>query len=113
MPNEEFLEKRKFIRFLISIPLKYAKMSIKQLNDVVTSDISAEGLGLITAEELPLNTPLNICLVMPDNGEEITLDAEALWSKSKGTGRYRYGLKLKDTQLKPIPLVLRTINSRF
>jgi len=113
MPNEGFLEKRKFVRFLISIPLKYVKMSIKQLNGIATSDISAEGLGLITTEELPLNTPLNIHLVMPDNGEEIALDAEALWSKCNGTGNYRCGLKLKNTQIKPIPLVLRTINSRF
>jgi hypothetical protein len=113
MPNEEFLEKRKFARFLISIPLKYVKMSIKQLTNIVTSDISVEGLGLITAEELPLNTALNICLVMPDNGEEIALDVEALWSKCNGTGSYRCGLKLKNTRLKPIPLVLRTINSRF
>jgi hypothetical protein len=50
---------------------------------------------------------------MPDNGEEIALDAEALWSKCNGTGNYRCGLKLKNTQIKPIPLVLRTINSRF
>ena len=113
MPNEAFLEKRKFVRFLISIPLKYVKISIKQLTGAATSDISVEGLGLITTEELPLNTSLNIHLVMPDNGEEIILDAEALWSKCNGTGSYRCGLKLKNTHLKPIPLVLRTINSRF
>lgn len=113
MPNEEFIEKRKFVRFLISIPLKYVKMSIKQITDVATSDISVEGLGLITTEELPLNTLLNICLVIPDNGEEIALDAEALWSKCNRAGNYRCGLKLKNTRLKPIPLVLRTINSKF
>lgn len=113
MPNEGFTEKRKFSRFLISIPLKHIKMSIKQVTEVATSDISVEGLGLITTVELPLNTSLNICLIMPDNGEEIALDAEALWSKCSGAGRYRCGLKLKNTHLKPIPLVLRTINSRF
>lgn len=113
MPNEGFFEKRKFVRFLISIPLKCVKMSVKQLNGIATSDISVEGLGLITTEELPLNTPLNIRLVMPDNGEEIILDGEALWSKCNGTGNYHCGLKLKNAQIKPIPLVLRTINARF
>ena len=113
MSNEGFLEKRKFVRFLISIPLKCVKMSVKQLNGIATSDISVEGLGLITVEELPLNTPLDIRLVMPDNGEEIALDAEALWSKCNSAGNYRCGLKLRNTQIKPIPLVLRTINSRF
>ena len=68
MSKEDFYEKRKFVRFMISIPLKYAKMSIKQCKDACTRDISAEGLGLITAEELPVDEPLDICLTMPDNG---------------------------------------------
>jgi len=113
MPEEGFSEKRKFVRFLISIPLKYAKVGIQQLTGSVTSDISAEGLGLITAEEFPVNTPLSIRLTIPDNAEEIPLDAEVLWSKNDKTGHYRCGLRLKNSRLKPIPLVLRTLNSRF
>ena len=113
MPKKEPLDKRKFVRFLISIPLKYAKLSLKTFTDASTIDISAQGLGLITTEELPVNMPLNICLSIPDNGEEIPLDAEVVWSRGEGIGCYRSGLRLKDTQLKPIPLVLRTINSRF
>lgn len=113
MPSKEFLEKRQFARFLISIPLKYAKVGIKQLTDAVTNDISAEGIGLITAEDLPVNTPLSVHLTMPDNGEEIPLEAEVLWSKADGPGKYHLGARLKDRRLKPIPLVLRAINSRF
>ena len=113
MPRKESSEKRKFVRFLISIPLKYAKVGIQQLADAVTNDISAEGLGLITAEEVPVDTPLNVRLTIPDNGEEIPLDTEVLWSKSDGAGQYHSGLRLKNTRLKPIPLVLRTINSRL
>ncbi|MBN2831460.1 MAG: PilZ domain-containing protein [Candidatus Omnitrophica bacterium] len=113
MSKEGFSEKRKFVRFLISIPLKYAKIGIQQFTGAVTKDISAEGLGLITTEELPVNTPLSICLTIPDNGEEIPLDAQVLWSKNDGAGNYHYGLKLKNTRLKPIPLVLRTLNAKF
>ena len=113
MPKEEFSEKRKFVRFLISIPLKYAKISIKQSTDASTKDISAEGLGLITAEELPVNAPLKICLTKLDNDEEIPLNAEVIWSKGKSIGCYHSGLRLKDTKLKPISLVLRTVDSRL
>jgi len=113
MHKEEFSEKRKFVRFLIAIPLKYAKLSLKKFTDASTIDISTQGLGLIITEELPVNTPLNICLSMPDNGEEIPLDAEVVWSRGEGIGCYRSGLRLKDTQIKPIPLVLRTINSKL
>jgi hypothetical protein len=113
MCEEVFSEKRKFARFLISIPVEYAKVGMQQFTGAVTKDISAEGLGLITTEELPVNTLLSIRLTMPDNGEEILLDTEVLWSKKDGAGYYRCGLKLKDAPLKPVPLVLRTLSSKF
>ncbi len=112
MHNAEVPEKRRFARFLISIPLKYARASIKEISDVKVNDISAEGISLITAEELPVKSPLNICLVIPDNGEEVALDAEVVWSKCNGNGHYRSGLRL-NSAIKPIPLVLRALNSRF
>jgi len=113
MPDCAPREKRKFVRFLIAIPLKYAKMGIDKLSAARTYDISAQGVGLITAEELPVNTPLNICLKVPDNGEEIALGAEVAWSRQLDDSSYRSGLRLKSAQIKPIPLVLRTIDSRL
>jgi hypothetical protein len=113
MPSEGFLEKRKSIRFLISIPLKYAKMGIQQFANAVTKDISAEGLGLVVTEDVPVKTFLNLSLTIPDNGEVIPLTAEVLWSNGTEPGKYRLGLKLKNTCLKPIPLVLRTLSSRM
>ena len=113
MPEESRTEKRKFVRFLISIPLKYAKMGIKVINDSSICNISAKGLGLIAAEELPVATPLDICLKIPDNGQDIPLEAEVVWAKPFGSSKYIYGLSLKNAQIKPIPLVLRTIQSRL
>jgi hypothetical protein len=96
------------------MPLKYAKLAIKNLSGTIcTHDISGQGVGLITTEELPANLPLNICLKVPDNGQEIQLEAEVVWSKQLDASRYRCGLKLKGVPLKPIPLVLRTIYSRL
>jgi len=105
-------EKRKLVRFLISIPLKHAKMSLKTLDSICTHDISAQGIGLITAEELPVNTPLVLCLKIPDNGEEISLDAEVIWS-TQSSSLYRSGVRLKGSAIKPISLVLRTIYSKL
>ncbi len=106
-------EKRKSVRFVITIPLKYIKFDIKNLNSTCTHDISGQGVGLISGEELPLNTPLVICLKIPDNGEEILLEAEVIWSAQIDNSKYRYGLKLKNPPIKPIPLVLRTIYSKL
>ncbi|MDD2927792.1 MAG: PilZ domain-containing protein [Candidatus Omnitrophica bacterium] len=114
MPDNYTIEKRKLVRFLVTMPLKYAKLAIKSLGGTVcTHDISAQGVGLITAEELPVNSPLNICLKVPDNGEEIQLEGEVVWSRQVDASKYRCGLKLKGLQIKPIPLVLRTIYSRL
>ena len=105
-------EKRKLVRFLIAIPLKYAQMSWKTLNSICTHDISAQGVGLITAEALPLNTPIMLCLKIPDNGEEISLEAEVIWS-TQTSSLYRSGVRLKGSAIKPISLVLRTIYSKL
>lgn len=113
MPEQGHVEKRSLVRFLIAIPLKYAEISIKKLTGNYTYDISGSGVGLITAEELPVKTPLSICLKIPDNGEEIVLETEVIWSKQIEPSGYRSGLKLKYTQIKPIPLVLRTIYSKL
>ncbi|MCX5701058.1 MAG: PilZ domain-containing protein [Candidatus Omnitrophica bacterium] len=113
MPEGNRTEKREFVRFLIAIPLKYAKMGIKVINDSSVCNISARGLGLIAAEELPVSSPIDVCLKIPDNGQEIPLEAEVVWSKPLGASKHIYGLSLKNAQIKPIPLVLRTIQSRL
>lgn len=106
-------DKRKQIRFLITIPLKYIKVHVKELCSTFTHDISGQGLGLVSAEELPQNTPVAVCLKIPDNGEEVILEAEVVWSMPIDGAKYRSGLKLKNSHLKPIPLVLRTIYSKL
>ncbi len=106
-------ERRKSVRFLVAIPFKYVSANIKNINLTCTQNISGQGLGLISDEELPLNTPLIICLKVPDNGEEITLEAEVVWSMQIDASKYRCGLKLKSQPIKPIPLVLRTIYSKL
>jgi Tfp pilus assembly protein PilZ len=113
MPGNYPQEKRKLVRFLIAIPLKHLKLSLKDLSSSFTHDISAQGIGLITAEELPINTPLFLCLKIPDNGEEIPLEVEVIWSARMESSRYRSGLRLRNNQIKPIPLVLRTIYSKL
>ncbi|MFH0855647.1 MAG: PilZ domain-containing protein [Candidatus Omnitrophota bacterium] len=113
MPDNCPEDKRKSVRFLITIPLKYEKLDVECLDSKYTHDISSHGVGVISAEKLPLNTPIILCLKIPDNDEEIILEAEAVWSTQVADSMYRSGLKLKNPPIKPIPLVLRTIYSRL
>lgn len=113
MSEKGYLEKRKFVRFVISIPLKYVKHNVIKILALCTHDISAQGANFISNEDIPVNSLLKLCLRIPDNNEEIPLDAEVVWIKKIEPSKYRCGLKIKDKQIKPIPLVLRTIHSQL
>lgn len=108
-----YSERRKFSRFPISIPLVYSRSGVKETTNCNTSNISANGLSFITPEEIEVSSLLNIRLRIPDNNQEIPLEAEVVWLKILGPGQYKYGLKIKNTAIKAISLVLRTILSRL
>ena len=112
MPQWNFQEKRKFTRFEVNLPLKNAELNtVKEINGY-THDLSSQGIGMFVKEELSLGTQLDIRLYMPDNGEEIRTSGKVVWSNKMESGKYRAGIILNNTDLKPIPLVLRTIRVR-
>jgi hypothetical protein len=111
-PYPQFKEKRLHPRFAVSIPVQYTDPSLNASFQTQTHDISEEGLGLITDKALNADTLLEICLRMTDNGQEIPAKGRVVWSKKLASDKYRIGLKLEGTKLKPIPLVLRILSQR-
>ncbi|MBL7151934.1 MAG: PilZ domain-containing protein [Candidatus Omnitrophica bacterium] len=112
MFNGGFREKRIFPRFPISIEATLMDPSLcGQTIEATTNDISVSGIGIITQQQLTPGTELRICLRMNDNGEEIYLKGRAVWITVVNSQKYRVGIKLEDSDLKPIPLVLRFLNS--
>jgi len=109
MPDIPFTEKRAFPRFPISIPLSYRDPNLCSVVNTKTYDISAMGIGLVTDKELSPDTCLQICLHMVDNGEKINIKGKVAWVAKFASDKYRVGIKLEE-KLKPIPLVLRSIN---
>jgi c-di-GMP-binding flagellar brake protein YcgR len=109
MNEAPFIEKRAFPRFSVNIPLCYSQINSDEQIPGHTLDISAQGLGLVTAEALSPGMQLEIRLQMHDNQEEILRRGRVVWSSSFGNDKYRAGIKLDEPDLKPIPLVLRTI----
>lgn len=113
MPDKEFVERRRFSRFSIAIPLTYCSLDSSKINQAQTHDISVQGIGFITNDELAPQTSLDIWLNMPDNAEQIHIKGEVVWSKKIGFNNYRIGISLRDSTLKPIPLVLRAIQTKL
>jgi Tfp pilus assembly protein PilZ len=112
MSNNGFKDKRAFPRFPISIRVTLMDPYLcGQIIVAQTKDISVGGVGIITENKLTAGSELNICLYMSDNGEEINLKGKAVWITAIDSERYRVGVKLEGCNLKPIPLVLRFLNS--
>ncbi len=112
MQTYDFKEKRSHPRFVINIPLNYIDSEIHRPNPTKTFDISINGLCLFANRSLPAGSELDIDIELLDNGEHIQVTGRCMWSKMIEIGKYRIGIFLEKTQLKPIPLVLRTVKAQ-
>lgn len=106
----QFVEKRAYPRYPISIPVSCFLPELNKTVDTCTCDISATGVGIIASDELSPGSWLNLCLQMPDNAEKISRKAKVVWSSMMSANSFRVGIRLEESSLKPIPLVLRAIN---
>jgi Tfp pilus assembly protein PilZ len=104
-----FEERRKFPRYEVSLFLKNSSLNSQKETEAYTHDISAQGIGLFTSKELPKGDSLDIRLYMPDNNEQVCTRGTVVWLSSVGPCKYRAGIKLEGAELKPVPMVLKTI----
>ena len=104
-----FTEKRTFPRFKITIPLIFFERIFNKSSSVQTHDIGTQGVSIVADEKLPSGSDLDMRIQMPDNNEKICVKGKVIWARAINSDKYRIGIKLKESILKPIPLVLRTI----
>ena len=102
-------ERRRFPRYNVNFFLKTIDILSQKELEARTRDLCAGGLGLNTNHGLQPGTNLDICLFMPDNGEQIFTCGTVIWLKQEAVDKYTVGIKLSAAELKPIPLVLRTL----
>jgi hypothetical protein len=105
----DFKEKRANKRFPISIPLTCCD-SFGNMGYTETRDISSGGIGIMSNADLPVGSPLEIFLQMPDNGQKIYRKATVIWSANIASGMFRVGVQLRDSILNPVALILRAVN---
>lgn len=116
MLNFSFTEKRASLRFRVCLPLNYSQQGTESVVSVRSLDISSRGLRIETETNFPKGTLLNICLKMVDTGEEVIRVCKVVWSEFsyafKDKMMHVTGVVLIDSEIKPIPIVLRTIKSQ-
>lgn len=92
------IEKRRFPRFTVDLPLKYSELKVRKKQGGIAHDASEGGLLVYLQEKLPLGTRLKI-EVFFSHGFRLTpikAEAEIVWADIRGPedwGEFKYGLK--------------------
>ncbi|HTZ11332.1 MAG TPA: PilZ domain-containing protein, partial [Candidatus Margulisiibacteriota bacterium] len=92
-------------RFQVQIPVHYSAPASESEEIFKTHDISSDGLGILSKRQFPVGTKLDICIQIIDSKEELPVKAVVVWNDHND----RSGLRIEGKKIKPIPLVLRTI----
>ena len=93
-------DRRTFARIKIKIPLKFLNPLNEKKGQAETVDISANGIGFVTGEDLPPQTPLEIWLDVPDHHEPLHLLGRVAWSTDADDHlSKRIGVQLEEQRL--------------
>ena len=106
-----FTEKRALVRFPVTLPLVFRETYLNNFISAQTLDLSAGGLSMVTDRLLFSGEGLEIFINMRDNNEQIRQKGVVVWSNTLNSGKYRVGIRFAEGNLKPIPLILRTLLS--
>lgn len=92
------IEKRRFPRFNVDLPMKYSESKVRKKQGGIAHDASEGGLLVYLQEQFPIGTKLKI-EVFFSHGFRLTpirAEAEIVWADIRGPedwGEYKYGLK--------------------
>ena len=92
------IEKRRFPRFNVDLPMKYSEVKIRKKQGGIARDASEGGLLVYLQEKFPIGAKLKI-EVFFSHGFRLTpirAEAEIVWADIRGPedwGEYKYGLK--------------------
>jgi len=100
-------DRRIFERLTAKISLRYLDVQSGQEGEAQTLDVSAKGIGLVSAGELKPRTPLEMWLKVADRDEPLYTRGEVVWSKPVAEHEYRSGISLERADLLGLSRALR------
>ena len=111
--GQRFLEERRHnVRYEVTLLAKIIHGLTGDELTVNSHDISSDGVGIIVDRPLMCGEILDITFIMPDNAEQVETRGMVIWVGSPEQQRYRAGVAITDQELRPIPMVLRSIKLR-
>lgn len=109
MQNKGFEDRRIFQRFPVSLSLRFLDRSLNKWGLAQACDISAKGVGLAIERELPIRTPLEVWLEIPNRGESYYTTGKVAWIEPLELNKYRAGVSLERLDFIGIAQILREI----
>ena len=87
------MEKRKYIRFSVIMDAIWRSGKSKQKMQV--SDVSKEGIGLVSREGFKEGQNIEMEMMIPGDNIPVIFEGEVAWTKTPGydTSHYRSGVK--------------------
>lgn len=107
MQIAESEDKRIFARLPVKLSMRFLDLLANKEVPAQALDISAKGIGFVTATELRPMTPLEMWLKVPDKGDPLYTRGEVVWSEMIGPDQFRTGVNLERADLMGISRVLR------
>ncbi len=110
MQDENSVDRRVFARISTSLPVRFLASGKNKECYGKTVDISANGIGMLSEEELSPMTSLELWLELPDNRGPFYTRGEVVWSAPsvEEVGKSRSGIRLEKAELMGLaPLLWR------
>lgn len=107
MIHAEHEDRRIFARFPMELPLRFLGPENNKEGYGETQDVSAKGVGMVTHDELPANSTVELWLNIPDRGEPLYTRGEVVWSTRLEPHKYRCGVNLDKADLMGMARALR------
>lgn len=93
-------DRRIFARIDAKFPLRFLASLGENEKEAQTTDISANGVGFVTDEQILPNTSLELWLDIPDHNPSFYTRGEVVWSEGlSDTGQHRIGVRLEKAEL--------------
>ena len=100
-------DRRVFARINTRLPVRFLNPISGIEGKADTVDVSANGLGVVTDENLAVRAPLEMWLGIPDQHEPLYTRGEVVWSESlSSAGDHRVGVRLEKAELMGLARVL-------
>ena len=99
MAEAEVTNKRAFRRIPTELPLRFLNLAENKWRLTKTCDISAQGIGLISEEELPRQASIETWVSLPDVAEPLYSRGRVAWSEKLSPDKYRVGINLEKPNL--------------